>query len=384
LYLGIPWSGLTSIQQFRIKKVCPWVIALIVWPILLLLIPTQDMMVQLVGLRGVVWFVPFLLIGALVDDEGRFKLALWLAVLNLVALAFALAEVRLGLQRFYPSNEVTYLIYQQNDVVPGDYSIFRIPAIFVNQACYSGTMVLSLPLLAGAWVQRECTTRQRVLLTAGVIAAMLGVFLGASRSHALLFFVQMSTLATFARIGRRNLLALAAIVLVVGYSVYREPRLQRFSRLDAGSLENRVRDSVNAGFFDALMEYPLGNGLGGGTSMPYFLQKRVKNAVGVENEYGRILLETGIPGLFLWVAFILFALVNSSGDRSGPWRVGWRLARATVAIFFGTALLGTGLLTSIPGTCLLLLMTGWLCVPRLRAFRIAADDAVAWAHLIPG
>jgi hypothetical protein len=384
LYLGIPWSGLSAIQRFRIKNLRTWVVALVGWPILLLLIPAQDMVVQLVGLRGVVWFLPFLLVGALVDDEGRSKLALWLAVLNLVALAFALAEVRLGLQRFYPYNAVTYLIYQQNDVVPGDYTIFRIPAIFVNQACYSGTMVLSLPLLAGAWVQRECTTRQRALLTAGVIAAMLGVFLGASRSHALLFFVQMSTLATFARIRRRNLLAFAAIVVVVGYWVYREPRLQRFTQLDVGFVEERMQASINAGFLDAFVEYPLGNGLGGGTSMPYFLQNRVKNAVGMENEYGRILLETGIPGLFLWVAFILFALANSPSDRDGPWRVGWRLARVTVAIFFGTAFVGAGLLTAIPATCLLLLMTGWLCAPRLRSFRIAAEDDLAWAHQIPG
>jgi hypothetical protein len=384
LYLGIPWSSLTPIQRFRVKKLRPWVIALVGWPVLLLFVPAQDLVVQLVGLRGVVWFLPLLLVGALIDDGGRFKLALWLAVLNLVALAFALAEVRLGLQRFYPYNSVTYLIYQQNDVVPGDYTIFRIPAIFVNQACYSGTMVLSLPLLAGAWVQRECTPTQRILLTAGVIAAMLGVFLGASRSHALLFFVQISTLATFARIRRGNLLALATIVVVVGYWVYREPRLQRFTQLDVGFVEERVQASVNAGFLDVFMDYPLGNGLGGGSSMPYFLQNRVKNPVAMENEYGRILLETGIPGLLLWVAFILFALLNSPSDRAGPWQVGWRLARVTVAIFFGTAFVGAGLLTAIPATCLLLLMTGWLCAPRLRSFRVAADDAFAGAYRIPG
>jgi hypothetical protein len=385
LYLGMAWNGLTPIQRLRIKRVRPWVIALVGWPVLLMFVPAQDAVIQLVGLRGVVWFLPFLFVGALVDDDGRSKLALWLAVLNLVALAFALAEVSWGLPRFYPHNDVTHLIYQQNDVVPGDYTIFRIPAIFVNQASYSGTMVLSLPLLVGAWVQRECTKRERVLLTAGVIAAMLGVFLGASRTHALLFFAQLLTIATFVRLRTSNLLAFAAIAVLVGYWVYKEPRLQRFTQLDAGFVEERVRDSANASFLDAVGDYPLGNGLGGGgTSMPYFLQDRVKNPVEMENEYGRILLETGIPGLLLWVAFLLSALISSPSERAGPWRVGSRLARATVALFFGTAFIGAGLLTAIPASCMLLLMTGWLYVPKLRPLRVTADDALAWAHRIPG
>jgi hypothetical protein len=380
LYLGILLKGLTPIQRLRIRKVRPWVICLIAWPLLLLLVPAQDTLIQVVGLRGVAWFLPFLIIGALVDDEGRSKLARWLAVLNLVALGFALAEVSLGLPRFYPYNAVTWLIYQQNDVVPGVYSIFRIPAVFVNQACYSGTMVVSMPFLAGAWVQRECTRGQRVLLTAGVIAAMMGVFLGASRTHALLFFVQMLTLVTFVRMRTNNLIAFAAIALVVGYWVYKEPRLQRFTHLDADFVENRVHASANASFLDALVDYPLGNGLGSATSMPYFLQKHVKKGVAIENEYGRILLETGIPGLCLWVAFIVSTLIGAPSERAGPWRVGWRLARATVAIFFATAFIGAGLLIAIPAACMLLFMTGWLCAPKLRRFRVSADEALSWGQ----
>ncbi|MBV8135201.1 MAG: hypothetical protein JO121_06100 [Deltaproteobacteria bacterium] len=384
LYLGMAWNGLSPIQRLRIQRIRPWVIALIGWPVLLMFVPAQDAVIQLVGLRGVVWFLPFLFVGALADDDGGSKLALWLAVLNLVALAFALSEVSWGLPRFYPYNDVTYLIYQQNDVVPGDYTIFRIPAIFVNQACYSGTMVLSLPLLVGTWVQRECTRRERVLLTAGVIAAMLGVFLGASRTHALLFFAQLLTFATFVRLRASNLLALAAVGVLVGYWVFTQPRLQRFTQLDAGFIEERVRASANASFLDALVDYPLGNGLGGGTSMPYFLQDRVRNPVGMENEYGRILLETGIPGLLLWVAFLLSALISSPSERTGRWRIGRRLARASVALFFGTAFIGAGLLTAIPAACILLYMTGWLYVPKLRPLRVTADDALQWAHRIPG
>ncbi len=327
------------------------------------------------------WFVPFLFFGSLIDDEERTRLSLCLAVLNLIALGFGLAEFTLGLERFYPHNATTLLIYTQNDVIRGSTSAYRIPATFVAQAAYSATMVMTMPFLAGAWVHRDCTKREKILLAGGIGAAMLGIFLGASRSQALLFFAQVITLASFAKIRLHHLLAFAILAGLVGYWVYREPRLQRFTQLDTTFVEERIRGSVNENFLDALVEYPLGNGLGGGgTSIPYFLQDRLKNPVFIENEYGRILLETGIPGLFLWMAFVLTAVVGAPGERAGPWRVGWRLSRVTVAAYFGTAFIGTGLLTAIPGTCMLLLMTGWLCAPKLRSVRIAADDAEAWAY----
>ncbi len=142
---------------------------------------------------------------------------------------------------------------------------------------------------------------------------------------------------------------------------------------------------MNESFLDALVGYPLGNGLGGGgTSVPYFLLNRLKNPVGIENEYGRILLETGIPGLLMWSAFIMMTLVSAPSDRGGPWRLGWRLARVTVALYFATAFIGTGLLTAIPGTSMLLFMTGWMCAPKLRPFRIAAEEAHPRAYQTAG
>ena len=64
--------------------------------------------------------------------------------------------------------------------------------------------------------------------------------------------------------------------------------------------------------------YPLGNGLGGGgTSVPYFLQDRIRNVVVMENEYARILLELGIPGLCMWGVFIgwIFTRAQRQEDR---------------------------------------------------------------------
>lgn len=376
LYLGLWLKGLTPIQRRKVRKVEKWLVFLIGWPLLLFFIPVQDTVIQLVGLRGAVWFVPLLIYGAMINDEERSQLALCMAVLNLVAVSFALAECSVGIPKFYPHNAVTELIYKQHDVIQGDSSVFRIPAIFVNQASYSATMVLTMPFLAGAWVQTECTKQQKLVLTAGIVAAMLGVFLGASRSQAILLFGQLLTLVSFAKVRLRHLVAFAVFAAVVGYWVYSEPRLQRFTHLDTTFVENRVHLSVNESFVDALVDYPLGNGLGGGgTSIPYFLKGRLRNPVTIENEYGRILLEMGIPGLCAWAAFIITAIGSAPNERAGPWRVGWRLARVTVALYFCTAFIGVGLLTAIPGTYLLLFMTGWMFAPRLRPLGISVDEA---------
>jgi hypothetical protein len=211
------------------------------------------------------------------------------------------------------------------------------------------------------------------------------VFLGASRSQALLLFGQIITLTSFAKIRLKHLVAFAAVAAVVGYWVYNTPRMQRFTRLDFNIVEERVHVSMNESFLDALVDYPLGNGLGGGgTSIPYFLQGQLRNPVAIESEYGRILLEEGIPGLLLWAAFIVMAIVDAPSERAGPWRVGWRLSRVTVALYFGTAFIGLGLMTSIPGSCMLLFMTGWMCAPKLRRFKITADEAERWAYQTTG
>lgn len=62
-----------------------WVGALVLWPILPFLIPFQDPLIQLVGLRGNIFLLPFLLIGARLGREELHPLALEVAVLNLLA-----------------------------------------------------------------------------------------------------------------------------------------------------------------------------------------------------------------------------------------------------------------------------------------------------------
>jgi hypothetical protein len=171
----------------------------------------------------------------------------------------------------------------------------------------------------------------------------------------------------------------------IGWTVSSEERLQRFLTLNnVDFVSERVQWSVNENIFELLAEYPMGNGLGGGgTSIPYFLQGRLIPPIYfIENEYVRIVLEQGVFGLCLWAAFIAWALTRVSRGRSDPWLLGRRLIRVVCVSFFATGMIGIGLLTSIPGTALLLMSVGWIAVRRPSSVPEAAS--VAAPPLPPG
>src|SRR5205823_6230341 len=126
--------------------------------------------------------------------DGR-RLAVWLAALNLMALAFALAEFILGVPTFFPANPVTEIVLRSADV--GGNSAFRIPACFANAHSYSGTMTATVPWLVGALVQPRVPGAQRLLVGGGLFAALLGNFLAATRINlgVLVVYVLVATLS---------------------------------------------------------------------------------------------------------------------------------------------------------------------------------------------
>jgi hypothetical protein len=363
-YLSLLSRRLTSAQRRRVQVLMPWVALLVGWPVLLFFLPVQDPLVQLVGLRGQIFFLPFLLIGAMLESEDYYVLAKWLAVLNLVAFAFAVAEYFQGLEMFFPRNADTATIYSSNDIA--GYTQYRIPSTFVTSASYCGVMVLTMPLLLNAWTQRRTARLDYWLFMLALAASLLGVFMGASRSWAGIMILAIGSTFLMGQMTLRVLLGSIALAVCVGLIVANNPRLQRFTSLqDTQMVESRFSTSVNESFVDALHDYPMGNGLGGGgTSIPYFLQDRVKDSVAMENEYGRILLETGIPGLLIWLIFIFWTVAHSIPD--GEWGFGLKITRNLLAFAFATAFLGTGLLTWIPGTPLLLAFMGWVTTARAR------------------
>jgi hypothetical protein len=360
LYGAQLFRHLSPLERFKVSPLKPWLEFLIAWPVLLFLIPIQDLLIQVVGLRGNIFFLPFILLGARLDANDRYRLALWIAGLNLLAFTFAGMEYFLGLEQFFPRNSVTELLYLSKDVV--GHSQYRIPSSFPNAHAYGGTMVVGLPLLLGAVVQKHKSNSHLQLLVLGIGAALLGVLLSAARTHFLVagILIIVATFSLRSRLGY----VLGWLILLggIGWVVSGDLRLQRFMELrNTDSVVERISWSVNMNFFEIAADYPFGNGLGGGgTSIPYFLRGRIINPVMMENEYARIMLEQGIMGLLIWIIFILWLLTRRSVNRNDSWYLGRRLAWVSCAAFFGTGLIGTGLLTSVPHSCLLLLLVGWV------------------------
>ncbi|MGH7987627.1 MAG: hypothetical protein ACREQX_15275, partial [Candidatus Binataceae bacterium] len=278
LYLAILSRPLKRMQRLRLRPLMPWIICLTVWPILLFLIPIQDPLVQLVGLRGAIFFLPFVLIGAMLENEDWYRLAWVFAGLNLVAFVFALAETHFGLPLFYPRNAVTELIYRSRDVQVGQGDVFRIPAVFTQSAAYAGVMVGTVPVLTGMLNLQRKRWPRNIFLGSLAIAAI-GVFLAASRTQAV-FLIMLVGVATLS--GRIKTLPWAGWIAVFGMValvVAAVPRMRRFATLSNSKyVKTRVEGSINETFLTLMLEYPMGNGLGGGgTSMPYFLKGRLRN-----------------------------------------------------------------------------------------------------------
>lgn len=381
LYAAQLFRKLNPTEQYKVNALRPWLEFLIAWPLLMFLIPAQDLLIQIVGLRGSIFLLPFILLGARLAPEDRYRLALWLAGLNVLAFVFAGAEFILGLERFFPHNQVTQLVYLSKDVMA--HTAYRIPSIFVNAHAYGGTMTVTLPFMFGALVQKHKSSSQTQLLMLGLATALLGILMSAARIH----FVVAALLVVVAVFSLRSrfgyLLGWIILLAGIGWLVSGEERLQRFMELgNSDAVVERVSWSVNMGFLEAAAKYPFGNGLGGGgTSIPYFLQGRIINPIMMENEYARIMLEQGILGLLIWVCFILWLLIHQGENRHDPWNLGRRLAWLACAAFFASGLLGTGLLTSVPQTSLFLLLAGWVGarepVAELRRVAIArGPDAV--------
>jgi hypothetical protein len=364
LYCSQKWFSGTVRELKREEPIRLWVIAMIGWCLVVLLLPFQSFLVSLVGFRGNVFFLPVLLLGARLKDRDLQQLVGGLGVLNIIALVFAWAEYFLGVPRFFPHTAVTEIMYSSVDVAGG---FLRIPAIFTSAHAYGGTMVVSLPYLIGGW-DRVQNNRFKLLALGGIAAALLGILMSATRQNFVVGAV-MVLVAIGTRRGKsfKNVLVLIALLGIIGWSAATNARFQRFKSLsDTEGVADRIAGSVNRGFFEILTEYPMGNGLGGGgSSMPYFLQSAVRNPIGMENEYARILSEQGIIGLLIWLGFVGYVL--SRGPKAmaqGPWATTRRMAWSLAAFALATAFIGTGFLTSIPSTAIHLLGMGWTAAWR--------------------
>ncbi len=357
LGLCLSQKGLFSGDR-RTSVLRAWFWMLTLWPVLMLAMPFQPFLVSMVGLRGAILFLPMMLIGSRLREHDLRQLTFGFAVLNLVALGFAGAEYFMGLPRFFPVNAATVLIYGSSDVAGG---FNRIPAIFANSHLYGGTMAASIPYLVAGWEYAQTRTT-RCFFLGGIGAALLGVLMSATRLN----FVICGGLAVmtvlYGRMAPKRRAMFVLLILVMVGVAMRNTRLQRFKTLeDTDYVGERIAGSVNRSFFEILTEHPMGNGLGGGgTSIPYFLAGQVRNPIGLENEYARILCEQGLIGLLLWAGFVLWYLSRfSSAFAKGPSATCRRLVWCYSVAGLGVGAIGMGMLTAVPQTALLLLGIGW-------------------------
>jgi hypothetical protein len=284
-----------------------------------------------------------------------------LALLNIFALGFGVLEYYRGIEPFFPVSPVTSIMYASGDVVGGHY---RIPSIFTSAHAYAGTLVSTIPFLYGAWIQPEGYRWKKLALLFGLAAAFMGVLLASTRT----FFVMACFMAIVVFLSggmgaAKRVLFIAAVLLIALLALSNE-RFQRFKALsDYDMVAERIAGSVNRSFFEILVKYPMGNGLGGGgTSLPYFLQSQVQRPIGGESEFSRILAEQGIIGLGIWIGFLCWCIFRRAAFVKHSWLPVRRLIWCWWCVSFVISAIGLGLLTAIPNTFLMLLALGWTVV----------------------
>lgn len=380
LYCGQLPSSLRRPDTQNSRHLKHWITLLVLWPLVLFFVPQQDYLVQLVGLRGNIFLLPFVLLGSQINDGEAKDLALWLSTLNALVTLVGFAEFSVGITRFFPQNQLTYMIFHSSDVGSGS---FRIPSTFSNAHSFGGMMVLSVPWIAGAWTRHRGPSRHNYLLLAGLVAAVLGVLMSAARVDFIILALLIIVLTVSAQLKARYRVAWLFILATIACVVVSNDRLQRFTTLDSPEiLTTRLSWGLNDNLFHAFADHPFGVGLGGGgTSMPSFLEDRVERPVLLESELGRIALETGLVGLASWLAFVCWVFARCGPERDDPWRLGKRLARYCCLAFFLTGFIGTGLMTAIPSSAVLLMSLGWVANPSVQeTSQFASVQATSERH----
>jgi hypothetical protein len=370
VYIAQLWRKNTAGDPIRNAQLQHWVFLLLLWPVILVFMPGDPFLIRLVGLRSNAFFLPLILLGARLTEDDFHKIGCYLSWLNLIALWFGLAEYVLGISRFIPENVKTVNVYMSRDVVAiGEQGYYRIPSCFSVAHAYGGTMVMTIPFLFGLWMQPRLGSAKKSLCVAGMLAAIFGVMLSATRINFVVLVAVLLVANTTVKIRPMQRLAFVVLLIVVGIVVAQHDRLQRFTSLeDQTSVKYRISESVNSGFWDLLVMYPMGNGLAsGGTSLPYFLQSsKRQGSMHIENEYVRVLLEEGVIGLCLVAGFIGWLLTRGVPRAPGTqvpvqtWSGGRGVALMAVAGLLGSGLIGIGVFVSTPQSALMLLCCGWI------------------------
>ena len=109
------------------------------------------------------FFLPAVFLGTRLRDEDLRPLSFGLAILNLIALAFGVAEYFKGIEPFFPYGPMTMTMYNSLDSAGGQSHSFD----FQNAHTYAGVMVFTVPILFGAWALSSGARWRKCLLLVG-------------------------------------------------------------------------------------------------------------------------------------------------------------------------------------------------------------------------
>jgi hypothetical protein len=365
LYAGFFMGHASESRDLWERPSGVWTLALIAWPVCLTLLPMNDYLVQLVALRATVFFLPVLLVATRLTAADFAMLARALAVLNLCALAVGIYLYIFGVEALYPRSAITQIMYSSGDVGGG---FHRIPSTFLNAHAYGGTMLWTLSLLLDRVFGKNVAMPDRILAVLGTAAAIAGILMCAARLPVVVFGVATMIAWLCTRFNPVVGVVAAGLVLAGFVFALSNERFQRsFSLEDTELVSDRIRISANEGFFDLAGQYPIGAGMGSsiGTAIPYFLADRAPIAIGMENEYCRILIDQGWIGLGLWGGFIFWLFGRRPRARlESPWGICVILAYSLSLTTWITGFIGAGMLASIPGSVMMLAQMGLLA--RIR------------------
>ena len=378
-----------------------WMTLLIGWPLILALIPVHHYLVQLVGLRHLVLALPLLVLGARTRIRDLETIAMTLAVLNLIAFGFALAQYFYGIEPFFPRNSMTEIMYRSGDIKVGAERFHRIPATFSNAHTYGGTALMSLPLIINLMADTTQANSRRIFFTLSCIVTILGIFIAGPRVPVVTLAgtVAIMLLLPGLKPSMKSIFIASACCIgaICAYFIIADPRLQRFTSLsDTNMVESRVTGSLDFSLMDCFWKYPLGAGIGGvaGASLPFFLRELAPlEYVGAENEYIRIAAEQGIVGFLIWLAFLLTLAIRKPIPISKRWLLGTHTIRCLMIFSWATAFIGVGMLQGIPSSFLMVFMMGLLlrqpyaatasAKTRLDKTKSALSPAPNVAHVLP-
>jgi hypothetical protein len=344
-----------------------FVLFLMAWPSFLCFVPTNHFLIECVALRAAIWFLPVLLIATRLTTADLAVVSRGLAVLNLMALAVGVYIFLFGVEALYPRNAVTIIIHKSKDV-GGIIKHHRIPSSFLSAHAYGGTMLNSLPFLISMAVGPRFRIWDRGLAAAGVSASALGMLMCGARSPSVVLGLALVVAWVLSRASLKLALVVAvgggAGLMVAGMN----ERFQRSTSLgDSEAVSQRIEMSANEGIWDLMADYPMGAGMGSavGTSIPFFLADLAPEQIGLENEFSRILVEQGWLGLAGWLGLLVWLYVRPPSARSrSPWWLGVVLMYSLTLVCWATAFIGTGILTAVPGTFLLMTQMGLLIAVR--------------------